>query len=144
MNRDTETCYIHQCTNKGMLMYIACLCPNLVSVHFYAIPIHNFCLQLAFLACFSCYYFEHSASKIKPMWQQSHRYCFSVASSHNVGEIVVLDRQRDKQTDTHTTSDSHACALSPCTHTTKLLRQLNLINKLRHSPTIPHQSLPHL
>ena len=42
MNRDTietQTCYIHQYTNKGMLMYIACLCPNLVSVHFYAIPI---------------------------------------------------------------------------------------------------------
>ena len=39
MNRDeigTQTCYIHQCTNKVMLMYIACLCPNLVSVHFYA------------------------------------------------------------------------------------------------------------
>ena len=42
MNRDkigSQTCYIHQCTNRGMLMYIACLCPNLVSVHFYAIPI---------------------------------------------------------------------------------------------------------
>ena len=26
---------------KGMLMYIACLCPNLVSVHFYAIPIYT-------------------------------------------------------------------------------------------------------
>ena len=35
MNRDkigTQTCYIHQCTNKVILMYIACLCPNLVSV----------------------------------------------------------------------------------------------------------------
>ena len=45
MNRDnigTQTCYIHQCTNKVMLMYIACLCPNLVSVHFYAIPILHF------------------------------------------------------------------------------------------------------
>ena len=37
-----------QCTNKGMLMYIACLdlCPNLVSVY-YAIPtcahIHEGC-----------------------------------------------------------------------------------------------------
>ena len=43
MNGDktgTQTCYIHQCTNKGMLMYIACL--NLVSVHFYAIPILHF------------------------------------------------------------------------------------------------------
>ena len=41
MNRDkigTQTCYVHQ----GMLMYIACLCPNLVSVHFYAIPILHF------------------------------------------------------------------------------------------------------
>ena len=27
---------------KGMLMYIACLCPNFVSVHFYAIPILHF------------------------------------------------------------------------------------------------------
>ena len=37
MDRDkigTQTCYMHQCTNKGMLMYIACLCPNIVSVHF--------------------------------------------------------------------------------------------------------------
>ena len=45
MNRDkigTQTCYIHQCTHKGTLMYIACLCPNLVSVHFYAIPILHF------------------------------------------------------------------------------------------------------
>ena len=44
MNRDkigTQTCYIHQCT-KSMLMYIACQCPNLVSVHFYAIPILHF------------------------------------------------------------------------------------------------------
>ena len=42
MNRDKigiQTCYIHQCTYKVMLMCIACLCPNLVSVHFYAIPI---------------------------------------------------------------------------------------------------------
>ena len=45
MNRDkigTQTCYVHQCTHKGMLMYIACLCPNLVSVHVYAIPILHF------------------------------------------------------------------------------------------------------
>ena len=28
--------------NVRMLMYIACLCPNLVSVHFYAIPILHF------------------------------------------------------------------------------------------------------
>ena len=45
MNRDkigTQTCYIHQCTYKVMLMYIACLCPNLVSVHFCAIPILHF------------------------------------------------------------------------------------------------------
>ena len=28
---------IHQCANEGMLMYMASLCPNLVSVHFYAI-----------------------------------------------------------------------------------------------------------
>ena len=43
MNRDkigTQTCYIHHVL-KGMLMYIACLCPNLVSVHFYAIPIYT-------------------------------------------------------------------------------------------------------
>ena len=26
----TQTCYIHQCTYKVMLMYIACLCPNLL------------------------------------------------------------------------------------------------------------------
>ena len=35
MKRDkirTQTCYIHQCTNKVMLMYIACLCPNLSSL----------------------------------------------------------------------------------------------------------------
>ena len=45
INRDkigTQICYIHQCTNKGMLMYIACLCPNLFSVDFYAIPILHF------------------------------------------------------------------------------------------------------
>ena len=33
----TQTCYIYQCTKKDMLMYIACLCLNLVSAHFYAI-----------------------------------------------------------------------------------------------------------
>ena len=45
MNRDkigTQTCYVHQHTFVGTLMYIACLCPNLVSVHFYAIPILHF------------------------------------------------------------------------------------------------------
>ena len=39
MNRDKiriQTCYIHLI---GTLMYIACLFPNLVSVHLYAIPI---------------------------------------------------------------------------------------------------------
>ena len=44
MNRNkirTETCYVHQHTFVGTLMYIACLCPiYLVSVHFYAIPIY--------------------------------------------------------------------------------------------------------
>ena len=37
MKRDKimkQTCCIRQCTNKGMLMYIACLCPNLVYVLF--------------------------------------------------------------------------------------------------------------
>ena len=48
MNRDkigTQTCYIYQCTNKVMLMYIACLCPILVSVDFYAIPILHFLIS---------------------------------------------------------------------------------------------------
>ena len=57
MNRDkigTQTCYIHHCTHKGMLMYIACLCPNLVSVHFYAIPILHFKFPKFFL--FTCNY----------------------------------------------------------------------------------------
>ena len=52
MNRDeigTQTCYIDQCTNKCMLMYIACLCPNLVSVHFYAIPILHFIFPKLFI-----------------------------------------------------------------------------------------------
>ena len=42
MNRDNirpQTCSVHQHTFVGVLMYIACLCLNLVSVHFYAIPI---------------------------------------------------------------------------------------------------------
>ena len=38
----TQTCYVHQHTFVGTLMYIACLCPNLVSVHFYGIPILHF------------------------------------------------------------------------------------------------------
>ena len=45
MNRDkigTQTCYVNQHNLVGTLMYIACLCPNLVSVHFYAIPILHF------------------------------------------------------------------------------------------------------
>ena len=45
MNRDkigTQTCYVHQYTFVGTLTYIACLCPNLVSVRFYAIPILYF------------------------------------------------------------------------------------------------------
>ena len=51
MNRDkigTQTCYVHQRTFVGTLMYIACLCPNLVSVHFYAIPIFN-TLQISYI-----------------------------------------------------------------------------------------------
>ena len=42
MNRDkigTQTCYIHQCTNKVLLMYIVCLYSNL---HSYAIPTLHF------------------------------------------------------------------------------------------------------
>ena len=45
MNRDkigTQTCYVHQHNLVRTLMYIACLCPNLVSVYFYAIPILHF------------------------------------------------------------------------------------------------------
>ena len=38
---DTDMLYT-SCTNKVTLMYIACLCPNLVSVHLYAIPILHF------------------------------------------------------------------------------------------------------
>ena len=43
-----------------MLMYIACLCPNLVSVHFYAIPIlhfkfHKFLFTCTFTICMSMY-----------------------------------------------------------------------------------------
>ena len=36
-----------------MLMYIACLCPNLVSVHFYAIPILHFKFPKFFIYLFS-------------------------------------------------------------------------------------------
>ena len=38
MNRDkigTQICYVHQHTFVGTLMYVACLCPSLVSVHFF-------------------------------------------------------------------------------------------------------------
>ena len=41
MNRHRHA-MIHQHTFVGTLMYIVCLCPNLVSVHFYAIPILHF------------------------------------------------------------------------------------------------------
>ena len=34
--------HLYSSSILGMLMYIACLCPNLVSVHFYAIPILHF------------------------------------------------------------------------------------------------------
>ena len=60
MNGDkigTQTCYVHEHNPVVTLMYIACLCPNLVSVHSYAIPILHFqfpkflftCLLLFFL-----------------------------------------------------------------------------------------------
>ena len=39
---DVITSAAHAQTFEGMLMYIACLCPNLVSVHFYAIPTLHF------------------------------------------------------------------------------------------------------
>ena len=47
MNRDKigHRCAIYINVLKGMLMYIACLCPNLVSVHFYVIPILHFKFQ---------------------------------------------------------------------------------------------------
>ena len=48
MNRDkigSQTCYVHQHTFVGTLMYVACLCPYLVSVRFYAIPILYFKLH---------------------------------------------------------------------------------------------------
>ena len=54
MNRDkigTQTCYIYQFANKGMLMYIACLCPNLVSVHFNAVPILHFKFHKFLFTC---------------------------------------------------------------------------------------------
>ena len=77
MNRDkigTQTCYIHQC----MLMYIACLCPNLVSVHFYAIPIYtsNF---LNFL--FTCVYRDcYGLSSLKPYIRFFHHFHFQFAA----------------------------------------------------------------
>ena len=54
MNRDkigTQTCYVPFST----LMYIACLCPNLVSVHFYAIPVSRECgVQSGTYTCITC------------------------------------------------------------------------------------------
>ena len=49
MNRDKVALghrHAIKCTNKGMLMYIAYLCPNLVSVHLYAIPVLHFKFHL--------------------------------------------------------------------------------------------------
>ena len=52
MNRDTDMLYTSMCTNKVMLMYIACLCPNLVSVHYYAIPILHFKFHKFLFTCY--------------------------------------------------------------------------------------------
>ena len=59
MNRDkigTQICYVHQRTSCT-LMYIACLCPNLVSVPFYAIPILHFKFPKFFYLLVSCHLF---------------------------------------------------------------------------------------
>ena len=48
----------YQSTYKVMLMYIACLCPNLVSVHFYAIPILHFKFHNFFIYLYTVFEFE--------------------------------------------------------------------------------------
>ena len=61
MNRDkigTQTCYVHQHT-FSTLMYIACLRPNLVSVHFYAIPILHFKFPKFFIYLFLVIFLLH-------------------------------------------------------------------------------------
>ena len=51
MNKDWDTDMLYNQHNfVCTLMYAACLCPNLVSVHFYAIPIK-----------FSCLYFSNNS-----------------------------------------------------------------------------------
>ena len=52
MNRDkigTQTCYVHQHNLVGTLIYIACLCPNLVSVHIYAYYTPNILIYLSLI-----------------------------------------------------------------------------------------------
>ena len=56
MNRDkigTQTYYVHQHTSVGTLI---CLCSDLVSVHFYAIPIFQFTKIFIYLCLVIFYY----------------------------------------------------------------------------------------
>ena len=62
------------------LMYIACLCPNLVSVHFHAIPIYtsNFI------------FYWRMRSKGYSTWSVSLSVCLSVCLLHYFSETVSL------------------------------------------------------
>ena len=70
MNRDkigTQTCYQLVVT----LMYITCLCPSLVSVHFYAIPILHFKFPKFLFPC------KVKAHAVSPAYMSPSTICIS-------------------------------------------------------------------
>ena len=61
MKRDkngTQTCY------EILLMYISCLCPNLVSIHFYDASLFLYFLALPFQSCIHICYHSHNVTLI--------------------------------------------------------------------------------
>ena len=63
----TQTCYIHQCTNKGMLMYIACLL--------------HVCVPILSLSIFmqSLYYTSNFLNFYLLVYIHFIHYCFSIS-----------------------------------------------------------------
>ena len=102
MNRDkieTQTCYVHQHNFVGTLLYIACLCPNLVSVRFYTLQFKfpNFFIYLSLVSLTRAHHIHKTSGQVL-------LYCRPLALSCMIVGRGFLERGTSKQLPAEQTS----------------------------------------
>ena len=74
---------------KGTLMYIACLCPNLVSVHFYAIAILHFKFPIFFIYLLNSTVYVYGLSPLKTIYKDFVHFHFQFKVDFTFNDIKV-------------------------------------------------------